>query len=36
MIPGSFEYFAPTSVDEALALLKKMGKMQNCSPVDIV
>ena len=26
MIPGSFEYFAPTSVDEALALLKKNGE----------
>ena len=26
MIPGSFEYFAPTSVDEALALLKKHGE----------
>ena len=26
MIPGRFEYFAPTSVDEALALLKENGE----------
>ena len=25
MIPASFEYFAPTSVNEALALLKEHG-----------